>query len=834
MKDFLCYPVLANGDPAPPCAVGDVIGDRFRIIRQVGQGGMGIVYEAFDQKRRQRIAIKFPRAGFGRLLSPELEAALKVRHPNVCLVNEIHSVKTADGEADFLTMEFLDGESLASYLERNQTVSEEDAISLALQLCAGLDAAHRSGVIHRDLKAANVILCRSSETNALRAVITDFGLAGEATKSGFFGTQRYLAPELLLGSPATYSTDIYALGVILFEITTGVKPDRGPKTLPLFNVPKSYKKVMAGFLSLDPEVRARTFKTAPALLASKQISRRQLTGLALALSSGAAGAFWFGRDAITEWFEPLPRKRFVALLAWPIEQENLSRSLVAGAIDGIENELARAESTDPNLFVTSVRNFGQAGVPIDASLQKLAASLGVNLALQISGFHQGGNFGLLFNLRDAVSGQLLRRHHILCSESEIAALTLMAVREAASLLHVDWQPHAASRLRPATSSAAALQAFQSGRELRNQANDSGLLAAIEAYKKALELAGNYAAAYTELAVSYHHLHWNDPRPGLLPLAMANVRKAIQLDATSPDAHLELAMLLAEQGDSKSAEAELATAVRLDPGNPRLLVRQGELYENAGEWSLAERTYRALQRERPNYWLGYNNCGNVLLLTGRYTEARDLFQIASVASPGSVLALTNLGEVNFRLGKLRDAEEIYRRSLSIKGTDLTLKLLGDLLRVKGDYANALVCEKSAVAQVPSNDVNWLSLADCYEAMGGHQREAKEAFERAMAEVTSDNPLNCAPILRLALYIVKIGSKNEAQALVRKPELNRQLDLDSELLRTRVLELSGRRTEALQTIAACLRRGPVRFQLEAMKDLADLRRDPGYGRLFGRTN
>jgi tetratricopeptide (TPR) repeat protein len=235
---------------------------------------------------------------------------------------------------------------------------------------------------------------------------------------------------------------------------------------------------------------------------------------------------------------------------------------------------------------------------------------------------------------------------------------------------------------------------------------------------------------------------------------------------------------------------------------------------------------------------------VLLLTGRYTEARDLFQIASAAAPGSVLALTNLGEVNFRLGKVRNAEEIYRRSLSIKGTDLTLKLLGDLLRVKGDYSNALVCEKSAVAQIPSSDVNWLSLADCYEAMGGRQREAKEAFQRALIEVSrviadndrliSDNPLNRAPLLRLALYRMKTGGKTEAQALFRKPVLGGQLDLDSELLRIRVLELSGRRIEALQTIAACLRRGPVRFQLEAMKDLADLRRDPRYGGLFGRTN
>src|SRR5205085_8266738 len=124
-------------------------------------------------------AIKSAKTGFRRLLTPELESALQVRHPNICLVNEIHTAATAQGEVDFLTMEFLDGESLSAALSSGVKFSPKEAAEIAGQLCAGLGEAHRSGVIHRDLKSANIILCRPAE-GKLRAVITDFGLASAA------------------------------------------------------------------------------------------------------------------------------------------------------------------------------------------------------------------------------------------------------------------------------------------------------------------------------------------------------------------------------------------------------------------------------------------------------------------------------------------------------------------------------------------------------------------------------------------------------------------------------------------------------------------------------
>jgi tetratricopeptide (TPR) repeat protein len=207
-----------------------VIGERFEIIREIGEGGMGIVYEAFDRKRNQRIAIKSAKLGFRRLLTPELESALKVRHPNICLVNEIHSATTEYGEVDFLTMEFLDGQTLSGRLSSSGALQHGEALEIARQLCSALSEAHLSGVIHRDLKSANVILCRSGDET--RSVITDFGLATEATldPSELAGTPGYMAPELWRGDRPSTASDIYALGVILYEMITGVKPFTGQKT----------------------------------------------------------------------------------------------------------------------------------------------------------------------------------------------------------------------------------------------------------------------------------------------------------------------------------------------------------------------------------------------------------------------------------------------------------------------------------------------------------------------------------------------------------------------------------------------------------------------------
>ena len=216
-RTFLDSPALDEGRFIP----GQILAERYRIVALLGKGGMGEVYRADDLRLGQPVAMKFlpeavaldgaAQARFHR----EVRLARQVSHPNVCRVFDI-------GEAaglPFLTMEYVDGEDLASLLKRIGRLPQDKAVDISRQLCAGLAAAHEAGVLHRDLKPANVMLDRRGKVR-----ITDFGLAGLAgvgERETSAGTPAYMAPEQLAGEPATVQSDIYALGLVLYELFTG-------------------------------------------------------------------------------------------------------------------------------------------------------------------------------------------------------------------------------------------------------------------------------------------------------------------------------------------------------------------------------------------------------------------------------------------------------------------------------------------------------------------------------------------------------------------------------------------------------------------------------------
>jgi serine/threonine-protein kinase len=200
---------------------GAILAERYRIIGLIGRGGMGEVYRADDLKLGQPVALKFlPKHLSGdkeRLerFFGEVRNARQVAHPNVCRVYDIAEV---DSE-HFLSMEYVDGEDLASLLKRIGRLPPDKALDLARQLCAGLAAAHDRGILHRDLKPANVMVDGRG-----RARIMDFGLAvagGEAGADESSGTPAYMAPEQFAGKPATVRSDLYALGLVLYELSTG-------------------------------------------------------------------------------------------------------------------------------------------------------------------------------------------------------------------------------------------------------------------------------------------------------------------------------------------------------------------------------------------------------------------------------------------------------------------------------------------------------------------------------------------------------------------------------------------------------------------------------------
>jgi serine/threonine-protein kinase len=231
-------------------ASGTVLVGRYRISGKLGQGGMGEVYKATDVLLGQTVALKFlpeklvADSAAAERLRNEVRLARQVSHPNVC---RVYDLGEAEGEL-FLTMEYVDGEDLSSLLRRIGRLPADKATEIARRLCAGLAAAHQKGVLHRDLKPGNVMIDGRGQVR-----ITDFGLAtfagsvsGEKAR---VGTPGYMAPEQIAGQPASERSDIYALGLVLFEMFTGKRPFEAP------DLAATYARQKQGAPSISTSVR---------------------------------------------------------------------------------------------------------------------------------------------------------------------------------------------------------------------------------------------------------------------------------------------------------------------------------------------------------------------------------------------------------------------------------------------------------------------------------------------------------------------------------------------------------------------------------------------------
>ena len=237
---------------------GDIVAFRFRIVRYLAKGGMGELYEAEDLELHERVALKTILSHIARdersivRFKREVHLARQVTHPNVCRIYDVfrhkHAAAGAGKPADevvFLAMELLQGETLADKLWRDGPFSTAEILPVVRQMAAGLTAAHGVGVVHRDFKSQNVMLVTPTrEDGEMRVVVTDFGLAWRSAReestslslamsaeNEISGTPVYMAPEQVEGGPVTPATDVYALGVVLYEMLTGTWPFIGENPL---------------------------------------------------------------------------------------------------------------------------------------------------------------------------------------------------------------------------------------------------------------------------------------------------------------------------------------------------------------------------------------------------------------------------------------------------------------------------------------------------------------------------------------------------------------------------------------------------------------------------
>jgi tetratricopeptide (TPR) repeat protein len=821
MGSFLLHPMIAFNDCVRPFQAGQIISERFEIVREIGEGGMGVVYEAFDRKRKQRIAIKAAKPGFQRLLSPELEGALHVRHPNVCLVNEIHTAQTAGGEVDFLTMEFLDGETLSAHLQANGRLNQGEALKIALQLCAGLAEAHRSGIIHRDLKSANVILCRAAD-GSLRAVITDFGLAGGMTsQSGeLAGTPGYMAPELWHGGKASKASDVYSLGVILYEMVTGTRPFRqkspksgqvrrppAPSTLTRGLDPR-WDRLVLQCLAVAPAERPPDAARILAGLERKTVGKKLALASALVATVLAfVGLTTSVRESVVDVFWPQSNVRLAVL---PLDG-SIDSPAIAGVLQDVSERVGHLRSGRRTVVVIPPSQAQSNKVQTPEQAKK---ALHATHALQIAVHREGDEFVAKGSVLDLTTQTSLRQFSGRYSSTTVGNMPAALTGEVSLALRL--RGGATEVLSPAAAVPYdhALYLLRSDRQRIEDATALFKEASALDPLSPLPLAGLVEAEIVKFDITKNH--------SCLQEAEKFLQSAESLSPDSVRVRLGAGLLNQTVGQYGKALEDYSRVQDLEPRNVDALLRTARVFDELEMPDKAIESFQKAMSLDPGYYQPYHEMGVFYYYRGRYSEAADQFHKSIDRAP-RFEEYTNLGAALNELGRDDEAERALLTSLNIRETARALNSMGAIRAYQRRDAEAVSYYARAIAMDPNEFVYVENLADSLRRLKRRQ-QAKVQYRQAMEMALSnlrENPRLGYPRAFVAYIAARLGERKRAEQ-----EIGQALQLspgDNKVIRNAVLtyEALGRRDQAIQVLGGAT--AELLRELDRQPDLAEFRQD-----------
>jgi len=538
---------------------------HYRIIEKLGEGGMGAVYKAEDVKLGREVALKFlpseltrdeeARARFLR----EARAAAALNHPNICTVHEIDEV---EGQI-FIAMELIEGDDLKARIASGP-VAIDEALEIVAQIADGLAEAHGRGIVHRDIKPANIMLAAGS-----RAKITDFGLArlagsSDLTRTGTtMGTVAYMSPEQARGEDIDHRTDIWSLGVVLYEAAAGKRPFQGDRDQAVFR----------SILNDEPESVASLVAGAPAEF-DGAVSR----ALAKDPRSRYRHAGDFAEDLRTI-HRQLDSDRTTAVAAEPKPPPSIAVLPFANMSpdpenayfgDGLAEELMNALAQLPGLRVVARTSAFQFRGK-DADVREIGAGLNVGAILEGSVRRAGDRLRVTAQLINVADGFHVwsdrydrEMEDIFAVQDEITAAIVEQLR-----VRLGPGPEAPI-VRRHTDNLDAYALYLKGRYYWNSLTPEGLRKSRECYESAIEIDPEYALAHAALSMWHQSLaFWADSPPGeAFAASRAAAERALELDETIALAHNCLAVIhFTYDWEWEKSERKFERAIELDPSSP---------------------------------------------------------------------------------------------------------------------------------------------------------------------------------------------------------------------------------------------------------------------------
>ena len=782
--------------PAEALQKGSTVAGKYQIIEELGRGGMGVVYKAQDTKLKRTVALKF--------LPPELthipevkdrfmreaQAAAALDHPNICTVHEFDEAE----EKTFISMAYIEGQSLKKKIETGP-LELEDALRLATQVAEGLQEAHKKGVVHRDIKSTNIMVDERDQ-----AKIMDFGLARMAggtllTKEGTtMGTIAYMSPEQARGEEVDHRTDIWSLGVVLYEMFSGQLPFKGeqdqavvysilnkkPKTLTDLKaeIPMSIGQVVDKALEKNSGERYQQIdellddlKSISAGIVPEEIKARLrkaklrtrkrailYTGAGLIIIAAVIALSLFtGRAEAIDSIAVLPLENLTGDAGQDYFVDGVTDELIGhlGQISGLQRVISRQ----------SVMRYKES----DKSLSEIARELNVDAVVEGSVHQAGENVRIRVQLIDALPeeqglwGQTYER-----AKTDVLVMYSEMARAIADEIQVKLTTQEETLLASARQvNPEAYDAYLKGQFYLGKLTPEGMETALQYFELALKEDPEFALAYAGVALVWggHAQMGLLPSHEAAPKAIAAVERALELDNTLAEVHYTLANIRTWlEWDWEGAEKSFQRAIELNPNYPDVRASYSHflMIMHRPDEAVVQ-IERALKLD-PFNPLFQSFYGVDLTCMRRYDEAIEQFQNVLKTVPEHGVALDMLGSTFHQKRMYKKSLEKKKECYTSMGFEEAVKALTRGYEEAG-YTGAMnsaaeVCEElSRVTYIQP-----ISIADLY-AYAGNKDKTLEWLEKGF-ELRDPN---ITYIGVTPHYVDLLGDDPRFQELLRKMNL-----------------------------------------------------------------
>jgi len=860
---------------------------HYKIIEQLGQGGMGVVYKAEDTKLKREVAIKFLPGLVAvnkeqrKRFTVEAQAAASLNHQNI---TTIYSIEETHDQI-FIVMEYIEGEELKSFIssgissgERMTRLSSQglnDIINYAVQIADGLEAAHNKGIVHRDIKSQNIMITKDG-----KAKIMDFGLAkiregNQLTQMGTtIGTIAYMSPEQASGIDVDYRSDIFSFGVVLYELITGKLPFRGDydqviiysilndepdlTILKQQNCPLQLIDIISKCLDKNQKTRYQStaqlssdlkmiqkillggiklsfFENVKALIKSIKIRKRTVYITALSILIFAAIILLAGgKNIFFSIFSTSGTSAENHLLILPLNivgGDATRQAFSDGLVETLSSNLTQIERFQSSLWVVPSSEVVQNKIKSISEAHKM---FGVNLVVTGSLQFMNNLLRLTLNLVDAKNLRQLNSSIIDIKSEEISSTQDKAVIQLLQMLHIEMEPQLKDIMDAGkTTVPKAYEYYVQGRgNLQRYENLENIDQAINFFELAAGSDKNYTMAYAGLGEAYWRKYEITKKPEFAEFAMTKAKKAFKLDSLLAPINVTLGMIYSGTGNHTLAIETFKRALAIEPSDAAALRGLAKAYESSGDISEAESTFKRAIKLKPDYWAGYNDLGVFYYKHSRYEDAISQFKEVIRLTPDNYKGYNNVGGIYYMLERWSEARDMFERSLKIRKSYSIYSNLGTLYYIEGRFEDAASTYNRALELNSSNYLTWGNLAAAYNSIPDKKEKAVETYKHAIEMAEGQlkiNPNDCEIISNLAAYNADIGNEKKALNLLTRSLKIAPDDIQVFYRAATIYEHLGNREKALLWIGKAIENGYSKSEIEHQPELKDLVADARYKKI-----